>query len=299
MNYAFHLLIYVSVYIVLALSLDLVVGYLGRLSLAHAGFVAIGAYVYALATLTLQWTFVPALLLAVAVAIVCSLALSLPSWRFRGDFFIFITLAVGALIHGIVQNWSAPGYEVGSLANLTNGPFGIAGIPQTDIFGIKLDTIESKCALSLVLAGVCASIMYRLTHSPWGRLLKCLRDDELVLRGIGKNVRLIKLQAFSFSCGLAAVGGVIYASYVSYIDPSAASLDESILLLCMICVGGSGNFRGPMVGAIVLVLLPEVLRFTPIPQSVAANVRLLVYGLLLLVVVHFRPQGIAGEYRIE
>ena len=299
MNYVFHLGIYLAMYVILALSLNLIVGWLGRLSLAHAGFVAIGAYAYALATLKLGCGFVPALLLAVALGVALSPLLSLPSWRFRGDFFVMISLAVGALIQGLAHNWSIPGYDVGTWANLTNGPFGIAGIAKPDIFGIKLDTISAICALSWILAAICMVASLRLTHSPWGRLLKCLRDDELALRGLGKNVRLVKAQAFAISCGMAAVGGVIYASYVSYIDPSAASLDESILLLSMVCVGGMGNFRGPVVGAVVLLLLPELLRLTPMPQAAAANVRLLVYGLLMVVMVHFRPQGIAGEYRIE
>ena len=299
MSYAIHLLIYLSMYVILAQSLNLVVGYMGRLNLAHAGFVAVGAYAYALATVVLGWTFLPGLLLAVALAVALSLLLSLPSWRFRGDFFIMITLVVQALLYGVIHNWTSAGADLGSLANLTNGPFGIAGIPKPAILGIRFDTIGRMGALSVALAGFCTALTLRLTASPWGRLLKCLRDDELALRGLGKNVRRLKVQAFAFSCGLAAVGGVIYASYVSYVDPTAASLDESILLLCMLCVGGMGNFRGPMVGALVLLLLPEILRMTPMPQAVAANVRLMAYGLLLIVIVHFRPQGIAGEYRLE
>ena len=299
MNYVLHLTIFFCMYVILSMSLNLVVGYLGRLNLAHAAYAAIGAYTYAIATVALNWTFIPSMVLAVSIAVIMSLALSLPSWRFRGDFFILITLVVGTLIHGAIQNWFTFGQKIGSWANMTNGPFGISGISKPDIWGIRLDTISGVCALSLILAGICAFIIFVLTQSPWGRLLKCLRDDELVLRGLGKNVRLIKLQAFAFSSGMAAVGGVIYATYISYLDPTIASLDESILLLCMLCVGGSGNFRGPVVGAMVLLLLPEVLRFTPIPQNISGNVRLLAYGLLLILIVHLRPEGIAGEYRIE
>ena len=299
MNYGLHLIIYLSMYIILALSLNLVVGYMGRLNLAHAGFVALGAYAYALSTVVLGWGFLPGMLLAVTVAVALSPLLSLPAWRFRGDFSMMITLAVQVLLYGVIHNWSSPGSPLGSWTNLTNGPFGIAGISKPDILGIQFDTIGSMAVLSVGLAGICSVIVFRLTNSPWGRLLKCARDDELALRGLGKNVRRLKLEAFAISCGMAAVGGVIYASYVSYIDPSAASLNESILLLSMICVGGLGNFRGPLVGALFLLLLPELLRLTPLPSAVAANVQLMVYGLLLILVVHFRPQGIAGEYRLE
>ena len=243
MNYVLHLLIFASMYVILALSLDLVMGYMGRFNLGHAAFVAVGGYTYALVTVALGWGFIPALVVAVGVAVMLSPLLSLPAWRFKGDLFIMLTLVVQTLVFGVIHNWGEPGQPVGSWRNFTNGPFGIAKIPKPDILGISLDTMGSMAVFSLIVAGVCALIVFRLTHSPWGRLLKCARDDELALRGLGKDVRRLKVQAFAFSCALAAVGGVIYASYVSYIDPKAASLDASILLLCMLCVGGMGNFR--------------------------------------------------------
>jgi branched-chain amino acid transport system permease protein len=126
-----------------------------------------------------------------------------------------------------------------------------------------------------------------------------MRDDELALRGLGKNVRQAKLEAFAISCGLVAVAGVLYASYVSYIDASSATLDESILMVCMLLVGGMVNFRGPLVGAAVLLAIPEILRMVHLPDATAANVRLLVYGLLLVLIVHCRPQGLAGKYRVQ
>jgi branched-chain amino acid transport system permease protein len=126
-----------------------------------------------------------------------------------------------------------------------------------------------------------------------------MRDDELATRSLGKEVRWVKVQVFAVSCALAAVGGALYAAYVGYIDPSTASLDESILLLSFVLVGGVGNLRGPIVGAAVLIALPEVLRFVALPDSLAAEVRLMVYGLLLVGMMHVRPQGLAGVYRPE
>jgi branched-chain amino acid transport system permease protein len=151
----------------------------------------------------------------------------------------------------------------------------------------------------LILVAVFSLMTWLFSSSPWGRLLKAMRDDELAARGLGKNIRLVKVQAFAVACGMVAVAGTIYASYVSYIDPSIASLDESILMLCMVIVGGGGNFRGPLVGALVLLSIPELLRFVNIPDVMAANIRLMVYGLLLVLMMHFRPQGLAGEYRLE
>ena len=299
MNYLFHLLIYLDIYIIVALSLNIVVGYCGLLTLAHSGYFAVGCYAYALASLKLGWGFLPSTILGIGIAMVLSLAVSLPAWRFKGDFFAMVSLAVQALLFSLFYNWSSPGVEPGTWANLTNGPFGLAGIPKPAIFGIRLDTLGSIALVSIALAGVCAFFSWTLLSSPWGRLLKAMRDDELAARGLGKNVHLAKVQAFAIACGMVAVAGAIYAFYVSYVDPSTASLDESILMLCMVIVGGAGNFRGPIVGALVLLAVPEMLRFAHIPDVVAANIRLMAYGLLLVMMMHFRPQGLAGEYRIE
>lgn len=298
MNYFLHLLIYFSIYAMAAMSLNLVVGYCGLLTLAHASYFAVGAYSYAILSLY-GLGFLPALAGSMTIALVLSLLVSLPAWRFRGDNFVLMSLAAQTLLFNALHNWYHPQSEPGTLANLTNGPFGLAGIPRPAINDIRMDTIESISALAVIMAVACALICWRLQNSPWGRLLQCMRDDELALRGLGKNVRLAKLQAFAVACALVSAAGVIYASYVSYVDASSASMNESILMLCMLLVGGTANLRGPLVGAAVLIALPEVLRAVHLPDAVAANVRLLVYGLLLVVIVHFRPQGLAGKYRIQ
>ncbi len=297
MNYLFHLLVYFDIYVIVALSLNLVVGYCGMLTLAHAGYYAIGAYTYALLSLKLGWGFLPAAAAGSCIAAVLSIAISLPSWRLRGDFFVLATLAVQSLIFSGLYNWSDPNSPVGSWINLTNGPVGIAGIPAPAIFGIHVATPGSYAIFATIIAGGCAWILWRLNISHWGRLLMVMRDDELASRGLGKNTRLLKIQAIAVSCGFVAVAGALYAAHIRYIDPSAASLDEGILMLSMVIVGGVGNFRGPVVGAATLIALPEVLRFLRLPDALAANLRMFIYGLLLVVMMHVRPQGIAGEYR--
>jgi branched-chain amino acid transport system permease protein len=299
MSYALHLLIYLSIYGIVAMSLNLAIGYCGLLTLAHASYFAIGSYVYALVTLRLGWDFLPALGLGVVVSAVLSLAVSIPAWKFRGDFFVMVSLAVQALMFSLFYNWTTTGAEPGTWQNLTNGPFGLSGIAKPQIFGWKLVSIEGIAVLAVGLALVCGGICWLLVSSPWGRLLQVMRDDELAAKGLGKNTQLVKVQAFAIACGMAAVGGTIYAAYVSYIDPSTASLDESVLMTCMVLVGGVGNFRGPLVGAFLLLLIPEVLRFAMIPDAIAANLRLILYGVLLVVMMHVRPQGIAGDYRVD
>ena len=299
MNYFFHLTIYLCIYAIIAMSLNMVVGYSGLLTLAQAGYFAIGSYTYALATLKFGWGFLPALALGVAVASLLSLAVSLPAWRLKGDFFVMASLAVQALIFGMANNWSSTEAPFGTWKNLTNGPAGLVSVPKPAIFGIEFATVGRVALLSLVVAGVCMVLGWAWLASPWGRVLQVMRDDELAARGLGKNVRLLKIQVLAVACGMSAVGGVIYASYVGYVDPSLASLDHSILMLCMVIVGGAGNFRGPLVGAFVLIMIPEALRFVNIPDTVASEVRLMAYGVLLIAMMHYRAQGLAGSYRIE
>lgn len=299
MNYLLHLLIYLDIYLIVAISLNLVVGYCGLMTLAHAAYLALGSYIYALTTLKLDWGFLEAAALAVGVAGVLSLAISLPAWRFKGNFFVMLSIAVQAVLFSLFYNWSSSGAEPGTLKNLTNGPFGISGIPKPNLLGLELNTSGSIAALFTFVTIVCGLISSLLLASPWGRLLKSVRDDELVARGLGKDTRIVKMQVFAIACGMVAVAGVMYAAYVSYIDPSTATLDESILMLSMVIVGGVGNIRGPLVGAVVLLAIPEILRFATIPDAVAANLRLILYGMLLVVMMHVRPQGLAGEYRVE
>ena len=289
MNYIYHLLIYLDIYIIIALSLNLLMGYSGLLQLAHAAYYGIGAYATALIMVKLGWGFIPAITLSMIISALLSFLISLPAWRFKGDFFVMLSLAVQVAVYSILYNWT----------DLTHGPFGITGISRPVILGYKFDTLRSVFILTTLIAVLCGTVIYILLNSPWGRALKAMRDDELAARGLGKNTRLYKIQAFILACAMVAVAGGLYATYVGYIDPTSFTLDESILMLSMVIVGGTGNFRGPVVGALTLIAIPEILRFMQIPDAIAANVRLLAYGLLLIVIVHVRPQGLAGEYRFK
>jgi branched-chain amino acid transport system permease protein len=299
MDYFLHLIIYLAIYLIVALSLNLVVGYCGLLTLAQAGYYAIGAYAYAIISVRLGWGFILAAGAGACLAAVLSLAVSLPSWRLRGDFFVLASLAAQTLVASVLYNWSSPDAPLGSWANLTNGPVGITSIPSPTFFGVSASSPLSMAVVASVVSAGCGLILWRLKTSPWGRLLLVMRDDELAARGLGKNTRVAKVQAFAISSALVAIAGALYAAYVHYIDPSSASLDDSILMLSMVIVGGLGNFRGPIVGAFILVLLPEFLRFFEFPDGQAANVRLLIYGSLLVLFMHIRPQGIAGNYRMR
>jgi branched-chain amino acid transport system permease protein len=289
MNYILHLLIYLDIYIIITMSLNLLIGYGGLFQLAHAAYYGIGAYTTALLMVGLGWGFVPAIICSIIVTGCLSLLVSIPAWRFRSDYFVMLSLAVQVTIYSLLYNWTG----------LTKGPFGITGIPKPTILGYKIDTLPNMFILYTVIAIICGVILYVLLRSPWGKALKAMRDDELAARGLGKNTRLFKLQAFLIACSMVALAGGLYATYVSYIDPTSFTLDESILMLSMVIVGGTGNFRGPIVGALILIAIPEILRFVHIPDAFAANIRLLIYGLLIVTMAHFRPQGLAGKYRFK
>jgi branched-chain amino acid transport system permease protein len=289
MNYLYHLLVYLDIYVVIAMSLNLLMGYGGLMQIAHAGYYGIGAYTTALLMVKLGVSFLPAIVIATMVSGILSFLISLPAWRLKGDYFVMLSLSVQVAVYSLLYNWT----------DLTNGPYGVTDIPKPIILGYKFDTISDFFFLSFVFALLCMGIAFSLLKSPWGRALKAMRDDELAARGLGKNTRLFKLQAFFVSCSMVAVAGGLYATYVSYIDPTSFTLDESILILSMVIVGGTGNFRGPIIGAATLIAIPEVLRFMHLPDAVASNVRLLAYGLLLAIMAHIRPQGLAGEYRFK
>jgi len=288
-NYLYHLLIYFEIYAIVAMSLNLLIGYGGLLQIAHAAYYGIGAYAAALLWTKFGWGFFPGLAAGAFAAGVLSLLVSLPAWRLKGDYFVMISIAVQALIYAALYNW----------IGLTNGPFGISGISRPELIDYNFVTTGSVTVLYGILALGLVMIMALLKWSPFGRALQAMRDDELAARSVGIPVDWLKLQAFALASAMVGIAGGLYAAYVSYIDPTSFSLNESILMLSMVIVGGTGNVRGPLVGAAVLILLPEALRFLHLPDAIAANVRLLAYGLLLVLMMHLRPQGLAGVYRYQ
>lgn len=289
MNYVLHLLVFFEIYVIVAMSLNLLIGYSGLLQIAHAAYFGVGAYAAALLWTKAGVGFVPGLLGAALVAAILSLLVSLPAWRFRGEHFVMIGLAVQVLLYSVMHNW----------VDLTNGPFGITGIPSPEILGRSYANRGMIFAIYAVVVGVLALALAAAKMSAFGRSLQAMRDDELAARSLGIPVRRLKVEAFMLASAMVGVAGGLYGAFVSYIDPTSFTLDESILMLSMVIVGGTGNVRGPMIGAAVLIALPELLRFLTLPNTVSANVRLLAYGLFLMLMMHWRPQGLAGRYRFE
>lgn len=293
MNYAFHLLVFFSVYAIVTQGLNITVGYCGLLTLAAAGYYAIGAYAYAISVVGWGWSAWGGLLFAVVIGGVLSFLVTIPTWRLNGDFFVIATLAVQVFIYSAIRNWNGIDKDFGTLGNLTNGPFGIASIPRPEP-GAWFDNLPAFAMLCAMFAIATMAICHRLLKSSWGLALKSVRDDELVARGIGQPAHSLKAQAVFATSAFAALAGALYASYTSFISPDMALIDESILLLSMLLVGGTGNIRGPIVGAVFLVAVPEIVRLLPIADAFASEIRVIIYGAVLVLCVHFMPNGIAG-----
>jgi branched-chain amino acid transport system permease protein len=286
MEYLLHILILICIYIILAVSLNLLVGYTGILSIAHAAFYGVGAYVAALMALRLETPFLLNLVLALIAAGAFGAIVGIPSLRLRDDYFIIATFAFQIIIFSILNN----------LVSFTGGPLGLPGIPQLEIFGLTISTHIEFLILACVLAALVYRTASRIVKSPFGRLLKAIREDEVFTQAAGRNVASAKVKVFIISASLASIAGVIYATYITYIDPTSFTLMESIFIISIVIIGGAANLKGSILGAAFLVALPELLRFIGLPSSVAANVRQILYGAMLVIMMMWRPQGFLGEY---
>ncbi|MDR3088914.1 MAG: branched-chain amino acid ABC transporter permease [Desulfobulbaceae bacterium] len=288
MDYLLHIGVMVNIYILLALAANLPAGMTGLLSLCQAAFYGLGTYLAALWLLPWQ---LPIIFIAVLVMLfggVVSLLISYASLKLKGDYFILATLGFQMLVFTILYNWT----------DVTHGPYGVAGIVGVQIFGWGLGKLSSVAAYFLVSAffvGMVVCLFLHLRHSPFGRLMKAVRDDEIAVQALGRNPDRVKFHSFFLSAAFSALAGLLYASYIGYIDPTSFTLDESIFILCALFIGGVGNVKGPVAGAVFVIILPEILRFIGLPDAQAANLRQIIYGLALILAMYFRPQGICGE----
>lgn len=286
MEYLLHILILIFIYSIVGISLNLVAGYTGLISLSHAGFYGIGAYTAALLSLNFGVSLLLTIPAAIVVAALFGLLIGWPSLRIRDDLFVITTFGFQIILFQIMNNWM----------ELTNGPLGLPGIPQPDMFGYRISSHIDFLVLSVILAALVYLVARRLANSPLGNVLRAIREDELLAQSFGKNVSFYKILVFSVSAGLSAIGGVIYAYYITFIDPTSFTITESIFMLSIVIVGGSGRLAGSIIGAVLLVSIPELLRFIDIPNAIAANMRQILYGGLLVAFMMFRPKGLWGEF---
>ncbi|MFW5806002.1 MAG: branched-chain amino acid ABC transporter permease [Bacteroidales bacterium] len=290
MDYLIHILIMINIYVIITISTNLMVGLANLITLGQAAFYGIGAYMGAWSLMGLGLPLIPTLLLAMFVSGLFGYLLGLAAVRLKGDYFILGTLGFQMIVFTILYNW----------IKLTKGPYGIPGIPSPKLFGsFEISGTYHYLILSLALAVIVGVVSYMLIKSPFGRTLRAMRDDQLSLMTLGRNIKKLKIQTVVIAAAFTAISGVIYASYISYIDPTSFNLDEAIFIISAVIIGGTGNIKGPVIGAVFVVVLPELLRFVGMPDSVAANMRMVIYGLSIVILMYIRPQGLLGEFKFN
>jgi branched-chain amino acid transport system permease protein len=287
-EYILHILVVTGIYVILVLSLNLIVGYTGLPAFGHSAFACVGAYSSSLLMLRYGIPSWYSLLLGATLAGILGVLLSFPSLRLHGDYLALATFGFALIVQSIAQNWTS----------VTRGPMGISGIPGFSLFHYHLSSMGSYLALVLLFVLITSIVIVRLVTSPFGRVLRAIRDDEIAALSIGKDINTFKIVVFAVGAFFAGLAGVLYANYISFIDPSSFSVMESITLLLMVVFGGMGTIGGSFLGATVLVICPELLRFVGVPNSIAAPLRQMIYGLLLALLMLNRPQGLLGTYRL-
>ena len=286
MEYVFHVIIMLNIYIMLVLSANLTIGVANLLTMCQAAFYGIGAYIGTIFLMSVNWPFIliaPIVMLATGAF---SLLISFASARLKDDYFIIATMGFQLIVFTILYNWT----------DVTRGPYGITGIPGIKLLGLyEVSGIYGYLILSLIMMIITVLLFRHLVGSPFGRVLNAVRADEITAQAQGRNTVKSKAWAFFLSAAFTGLAGIIYATYMSYIDPTSFTLDESIFIISALFIGGIGNTKGPILGAAFVVLIPELLRFVGLPDSVAANMRQIIYGLALVLDMFFRPQGILGK----
>lgn len=282
MEYILHLFILICFYTLLSQSLNLSAGSTGLISLAHAGFYGIGAYTTAIFSTQFGVSFWLNIPLAMLISGVIAFVVSLIALRTVEDYFIICTLGIQVILFSIMNNWM----------DLTRGPLGLPGIPSIHFFGLNLESKISFLTLSLFFVVIIWFLLRNISKSGFGKILTAISEDEIYAQSIGKNVYLSKTVSFTLSAMFAAIPGALYAHYITYIDPTSFTVNESIFILSIVIIGGLGNLTGSLLAAAFLVLLPEALRFIGMPDNIAANMRQIIYGLILVVVMISGKNGV-------
>ncbi len=246
-----------------------------------------GIGAYSAAILLTQWgfNFFTTLLVGMAVAGLVSWGLAWATLRLKGDYYVIASFGFQIIIYSIFLNW----------IGLTRGPFGIRHIPRPEVFGFSFLGPLQYALFTLGFLALCLWVARRVGESPYGKVLRAIREDEAAASSLGKDVNRYKISIFTLTAILASVGGALYAGLITYIDPFTFTIHESIFILALVIIGGSGNVYGSVIGATVLISLPEVLRFFDVPTAVASPIREILYGALMIIFLRLRPKGLLPE----
>lgn len=281
-SYFLHIMIVMFLNIVLASSLNLIIGYCGQVSFAHAAYYGVGAYTAALLMLKLGFSFWLALPCAALGACILGLIIGMPALRLKGDYLGIVTLGFGEIVRLVLLNSKT----------LTRGPAGLGGIPAPSLFGLTISGRTGFYYLVIAFAVITVIIIRRLMSSGVGLAMQAVNCDETATECAGVNPTKYKLMAFILGAAFAGMAGCFYASYITYISPDTFVYNDSITMLAMVTLGGMGTIAGPIFGAVVLTALPEVLR-------AISEYRMILYGLAMVLMMIFRPEGFFGASKRE
>lgn len=275
-NYIVYVMTSWLIFSIAAMGLNLTLGYAGQISLAQASFMAIGAYTTALLTLA-GWHWLAAMPLGVLACFAVGFGLGYPALRVKGHFLAFVTLAFNTLVFLVLRNeeW------------LTGGTYGLVGIPRPDLGLFSTMRSLPFYYFTLAVTAVAAIAMWGIVRSPWGRAFRALRENPIRAESLGVDTRRITLLAFAIGSMYGGLAGSLIAPLVQFIEPGSFGLAHSLRILLMVVVGGAGYFFGPFLGAGVVILLPEILRFTE-------GYYLIIYSVLVIVMLIFVPSGMIG-----
>lgn len=276
-KYFLHIIISCFIYACLALSLNLVIGFTGQFSLGHVTFYGLGAYITSLLMLRADMSFWPAALISAASVGAFGALLALPTLRLRGDYIAVVTLGFGEVFRLFLTN----------AIDLTRGPMGLPGIPSPVIAGFKINTKIEYYFFALIILLLVIIFLKRLTTSGFGLAMLSVKEDEIAASSIGIYPVRYKFWGFVIGAVIAGIMGSFYAVYTAFISPSSFQYSESISMVAMVVLGGLGNMVGAVMGAVILTVLPEALRFL-------SEFRMVIYGLAMVIMMIFRPNGIWG-----
>ena len=281
--YQTNIMITALIYVVTGLGLNIVVGLAGLLDLGYVAFYAVGAYSYALLNYHFGLTFWMVLPIGAGMGLLFGILLGFPVLRLRGDYLAIVTLGFGEIIRLVLENWN----------EFSFGPSGIANIPRPGFLGIEMSLQQVTIYiyfLMIALALFTIFVVRRLQDSRIGRAWIALREDEVACQAMGIDKTRTKLSAFAMGATWAGMAGVVFAAKTTFINPASFTIWESIIILCVVVLGGMGSVVGVIFGALILILLPEYLR-------AFSEYRLLIFGAILVVMMVFRPGGIVSEAR--
>ena len=291
-----------AIWAILAVSLNLIVGFTGLLSVGHIGFFGIGAYAMAILTSnpayeqlrteaipTFGWPFFAALPVSVILAGLVAVVVGIVFNRFRDDIFVLVSFGFAIIAFNVFLNWRS----------LTRGAFGIHEIPRPEIGGWVFDGELEFMLLALVFLALVMLAAWLIVTSSFGRVLTAIREDEQAIEVFGYRATHYKLAVWVVSAMMAGLAGGLFSSWTSFIDPNSFILLESILLVAVVILGGLATIWGSLLGAMAFVLLEEGMRFLPfVPAEYTGQARQIVLGILLVLLMLFRPQGLVGRYRL-